>query len=180
MTLDFGSLTTKSCRRRVFLYQAALITLLLSATAVSGRGYPPAEVAYEFGSEHQKDKSEQGSEDNKRSYIDELLEELIKRVPELKTLQAATDQQQLPMILEKTGENVYELFDQIGSLVAKEKVTEENLDPLTKMPLKTIAERFNPVTGKPLSPPGGQYQIQQDEYNYFIVRQDNPLQTAIE
>ena len=179
MTLDFGSLTTKSCRPRVSLYQTTLITLLLSATAVSGRGYPHAEVAYEFGFAHQKDKSEQGSEDKKVSFIDEPMEQLIKRVPELKTLQAASDQEQLPMILEKTGANVFELFDQLGSLVAKEKITEENLNPLTGMPLKVGAERFNPVTGMPLSQ-AFQYQVQQDEYSYFIVRQDNLLQTAIE
>jgi len=179
MTFEFGSLTTKSCRSRVCLCQTTLMTLLLSGTAVSGSGYPHAEVAYEFGFELQKNKSEPCSEDTTRSLIDEPAEELVKRVPELKTLQAASDQGQLPMILEKAGERVYELFDQLGSLVTREKITEENLDPVTKMPLKVIGERFNPVTGMPLSQ-GGQYQIQQDEYNYFIVRQGNLLQTAIE
>jgi len=177
--MNFGSLATKSCRPHASLYQSTLIALLLSSRTISGFGYPRAEVAYEFGFEHQKDKSEQGSEDKTRSFIDEPLKELIKRVPELKTLQAATDQQQLPIILEKTGGNVYELFDQLGGLVAKEKVTEENLNPLTGMPLKVMAERFNPLTGMPLSQPN-QYQHQQDEYSYFIVRKGNLLQSTIE
>jgi hypothetical protein len=179
MAPNIGSLASKSCRSHVSLYQTALITLLLSSTAIAGFGHPRAAAVYEFSFEQQKDKGEQGSEDKTRSFIDESLEDLIKRVPELKTLQAATDQQQLPMILEKTGANVHELFDQLTGLVAKEKVTEENLDSLTGMPLKVTAERFNPLTGMPLSQ-ADQYQVQQDEYNYFIVRKGNLLQSTIE
>jgi hypothetical protein len=179
MAPNIGSLASKSCRSHVSLYQTALITLLLSSTAIAGFGHPRAAAVYEFSFEQQKDKGEQGSEDKTRSFIDESLEDLIKRVRELKTLQAATDQQQLPMILEKTGANVHELFDQLTGLVAKEKVTEENLDSLTGMPLKVTAERFNPLTGMPLSQ-ADQYQVQQDEYNYFIVRKGNLLQSTIE
>jgi hypothetical protein len=160
MALDIASPATKSCRSHVSLHQTTLITLLLSSAAISGFRYADAEVAFEFSIE-QKDKSEQGS-DGKGSFIDEPLEVLIKRVPELKTLQPAMGQQQLPMILKKTGANVQELFDRLVSLVAKEKVTEE---------------RFNSLTGMTLSQ-AGQYQVQQDEYSYFIVRKGNLLQTA--
>jgi hypothetical protein len=176
MALDFGSLAATSRRSHVHLYQHTLITLLLSSAAISGFRFPDAEAAFAFSIEH-KDKSEQ-SPDGQGSFIEEPLEELVKRVPELKTLQPAIDQQLLPMILEKTGANVQELFDRLVSLVAKEKVTEEGLNPLTGMPLKVTTERFNSLTGMPLSQ-AGQYQVQQDEYSYFIVRKDNLLQTAI-
>jgi hypothetical protein len=129
MALDHRSLATKSCRSRVSLYQITLIILLLSSIAISGFRYPHAVAAFEFSFEQQKDRSEQDSEGKARSFIDEPLEELIKRVPELKALQTVTDQQPLPMILEKTGANVHELFEQLGGLVAKEKVTEEKLNP---------------------------------------------------
>ena len=165
MTLDFGSLTPKSCRPHVSLHQTTLIAILVYSTAILGLRYPDAKGAAESSFEQQNDKSKQDSEGEGRSLIDEPLEDLIKRVPELKALQPATDQQQLPMILEKTGANVHELFDQLGDLVAKEKVTEERLNPLTGMPLKSESD---------------QYQVQQDEYSYFIVRKGNLLQTAIE
>jgi hypothetical protein len=128
-------------------------------------------AAFEFSFEQQKDRSEQDSEGKARSFIDEPLEELIKRVPELKALQTVTDQQSLPMILEKTGANVHELFEQLGGLVAKERVTEERLNPLTGMPLKFQSDQINI--------PSDQYPVQQDEYSYFIVREGNLLQTAI-
>jgi hypothetical protein len=161
MALDFGSLAATSRRSPVYLYQNILIALLLSSGAISGFRYPDVEATFAFSIE-QKDKNEQGP-DGQGSFVEEPLEELVKRVPELKTLQPAIDQQPLPMILEKTGANVQELFDRLVSLVAKEKVTEEGL---------------NPLTGMPLSQPG-QYQVQQDQYRYFIVRKDNLLQTAI-
>jgi hypothetical protein len=178
MPSNIGSLATKSRRSHVSFCQITLITFILSNTAISGFRYPRAEAPSEFSFEQQKDKSEQPSDGGARSFIDDPLEELIKRVPELKSLQPATDQQKLPMILEKTGANVHELFEGLDGLVAKEKVTETRLNPLTGMPLKVMAERFDPLTGMPISQVN-QYQVQQDEYSYFIVRKGNLLQIMI-
>jgi hypothetical protein len=178
MALHIGSLATKSSRFHVSICQISLIAFFLSNTAISGLKYPRPEAPHGFSFEQQKDKSEQLSDGEARSFIRESLEELIKRVPELKTLQPATDQQKLPMILEKTGENVYGLFDGLDGLIAKEKITEEILNPLTGMPLKVMAERSNPQTGMPEGQPN-QYQVQQDEYSYFIVGKGNLLQTMI-
>jgi hypothetical protein len=178
MALHIGSLATKSFRSHVSICQISLITFFLSNTAISGLKYPRPEAPPGFSFEQQKDKSEQLSDGDARSFIHESLEELIKRVPELKTLQPATDQQKLPMILEKTGANVNELFDGLDGLIAKEKITEEILNPLTGMPLKVMAERSNPQTGMPEGQVN-QYQVQQDEYSYFIVGKGNLLQTMI-
>jgi hypothetical protein len=178
MPPNIGSLATKSCRSYVSFFQITLITFILSNIAISGFGYPRAEAPSESSFEQQKEKSEQLSVGEAQSFIHEPLEELIKRFPELKTLQPATDQEKLPMILEKTGANVHELFDQLGGLVAKEKVTEIRLNPLTGMPLKVMAERSNPQTGMPEGQ-ADQYQVQQDEYSYFIMRKGNLLQTVI-
>jgi hypothetical protein len=89
-------------------------------------------------------------------YLEEPLEKLAKRIPELKALQPATDQQLLPMILEKTGEKVDDLFGNLVGLKAKEVVSEEQFSWK------------------------GRARLQQDQYDYFIVRKGNFVDTTIE
>lgn len=61
-------------------------------------------------------------------YLEEPLEKFVLQFPELKTLQPATDQQPLPMILDKTGDNVRVFFRDIVDLTADEEITQEKLN----------------------------------------------------
>jgi hypothetical protein len=65
---------------------------------------------------------------NAHPYLEEPLEKLIERIPELRTLQPAPDQQALPIILEKTGVKVQEFFQNIVDLTAHEVITQERLN----------------------------------------------------
>jgi len=65
---------------------------------------------------------------NAHPYLEEPLEELIERIPELKTLQPAPNQQALPMILGKTGARVQEFFQNIVDLTAHEEIAQERLN----------------------------------------------------
>jgi hypothetical protein len=67
----------------------------------------------------------QKNEAEAHPYLEEPLSQLIKQIPELKTLRAASDQQALAMILRKTGERVDELFANMVDLIAHEEITQE-------------------------------------------------------
>jgi len=59
---------------------------------------------------------------NARPYIDEPLNQLIKRVPQLKDLRPVEPQQELPVILQKTGDRVDDFFQHITDLTAREEI----------------------------------------------------------
>jgi hypothetical protein len=61
-------------------------------------------------------------------YLEEPLEQLITRVPELKTIQPAQDQQQLSTILDNAAKQVDQFFSNIADLTAHEQITEERQD----------------------------------------------------
>ena len=75
----------------------------------------------------QEDKRYQNYYANAHPYLEESQEQLVKDVPELRTIESAADQQALPTILEKTGEQVDEFFRNVVDLSAQEKITEEKL-----------------------------------------------------
>ena len=60
--------------------------------------------------------------------IDEPLAQLVERIPELKTLQPAPDQQELPLILQKMGQRMDDFVRDVGDLIAHEDVTQEQLN----------------------------------------------------
>lgn len=60
-------------------------------------------------------------------YMDLRLAQLVERIPELKNLQPAPDQQELPTILQKTGERVDDFVRNIRDLIAHENVSQERL-----------------------------------------------------
>ena len=66
---------------------------------------------------------------NAPSYVDEPIENLMKSISELKTLQPAVDQQQLSMILQKTGSAVDQFFTNMVDVIANEKITQEQRTP---------------------------------------------------
>jgi hypothetical protein len=59
-----------------------------------------------------------------------------KRIPELKTLQPAPDEQELPVILQKLGRSVDDFVREIGDLIAHEDVTQEKLNAKGKIKAK--------------------------------------------
>jgi VWFA-related protein len=61
-------------------------------------------------------------------YLDEPLAQLVERIPQLKTLQPAPDQQELPVILQKVGRRVDDFMRDIVDLIAHEDVTQEKLN----------------------------------------------------
>jgi VWFA-related protein len=70
-------------------------------------------------------------------YIDQPLGQLIERVPELKTLQPAPDQHELPVILQNVGRSVDDFVRNIGDLIAREEVTQERLNAEGKVKAKS-------------------------------------------
>jgi hypothetical protein len=67
--------------------------------------------------------SEQSYYANARPYIDQPLKQLIKQVPQLKNLRPAESQQELPLILQKTGERVDDFFHHVIDLTAREDIS---------------------------------------------------------
>jgi len=62
------------------------------------------------------------------TYVDLPLDQLIKRIPDLKGIQPAQDQKQLPEILEKMGQSVDNFVHNVGDLIANEDVTQQRLN----------------------------------------------------
>lgn len=63
-----------------------------------------------------------------QSVVNQPLPELIQAVPELKGIEAATGQDELRSILQKTGESVREFFTGFQNTVSREQVREERLN----------------------------------------------------
>jgi hypothetical protein len=59
-----------------------------------------------------------------RSYLDDSLDDLLQRVPELKSLRPDSDQRQLPDILDKTGAAVDSIFSNFVDVIANEEITQ--------------------------------------------------------
>lgn len=62
-------------------------------------------------------------------YLEEPLEQLIREIPELRGLEPAEDQDELPVILRGTGRTVEAFFKDIVSVVAHEEVKQERTNP---------------------------------------------------
>ncbi len=73
---------------------------------------------------------------NAHAYVDLPMAQLVERVPELKSLQPAADQQELPMILQKMGERMDDFVHNIGDLIARENLTQEKLNADGKIKAK--------------------------------------------
>jgi VWFA-related protein len=73
------------------------------------------------------DTSDQAYSANAHPYIDLPLAQLIEHIPELKTLQPASDQRELPTILQNMGQSMDNFARDIGDLIAHEDVTQQQL-----------------------------------------------------
>ena len=100
----------------------------------------------------QQDRTWQNYYANAHPYPTLSLEKLSQLIPDLKELQPAADQQQLPIILEKTGAQVDKFFRNVVDLTAREEITEERLNGQGK-----ITKRL------------------QVEYNYLIIRRGTEI-----
>ena len=100
------------------------------------------------------------------AYVDEPLDQLLRIIPEIKTLQPAQDQTQLAMILEHSGKNVDTQFRRFSDLVAKEIVSEIRVNPTTDLWGQPTIHSNEP-------------NLLEDQYTYFIVREGTLVQTRI-
>jgi len=73
-------------------------------------------------------------------YMDEPLAQLAERIPELKSLQPAADQLELPFIAYTMGKRVDEFVRDIGDLIAHEDVLQEKLNAKGKKRAKQQAQ----------------------------------------
>jgi VWFA-related protein len=72
--------------------------------------------------------SDQLYDANPHTFLDESLAQLVERIPELKTIQPAPDQQELPVILQKMGRSEDDFVRDVGDLIAHEYVTQEKVN----------------------------------------------------
>ena len=108
-------------------WRISLLTVLsLTIPTLSSRGSSTPGWTTTPGTQ-QDDKTGRNYYANARPYLEDPMEQLIKRIPELATIRYAIDQQALPTILEKTGEQVDGYFRDVIDLTAHEKITEEKL-----------------------------------------------------
>jgi hypothetical protein len=70
------------------------------------------------------------------TYVNMSLDRVIARIPELKDLQPAPDQTQLPTILKNMGRNVDTFTNNVGDLIANEDLTQQRLNPNGKIKAK--------------------------------------------
>jgi hypothetical protein len=101
------------CKRREVAFKSGAIIVLMQ-TLVSSTGGQPTDTARRSANPHPS--------------LDLPPEQLVKRIPELKTLQTVQDQQLLQTILSKTGGRVSDFLRQVVDLTAHEEITQENLD----------------------------------------------------
>ena len=151
MALRLKSLAGKS---------VALILLLNCSTSVLDVGLSRAQIAC------QQTHPKQNNAVPATSYIDEPFGQLLRTVPEIKTIQPAQDQTQLAMILEHSGTNVDTEFRNFGDLVAKETVSEIRANPTTDLWGQPTIHSNEP-------------NLMGDQYTYFIVREGTLVQTRI-
>ena len=85
-------------------------------------------VSYTLPCEQLK-KHEQNTNMQLYSYVEEPLDQLIKRVPELKGIGPAANQGELAIILRRTGATVDEFFADVVDVIAHEEIVQERLRP---------------------------------------------------
>jgi hypothetical protein len=104
---------------------AVLFLIFAPIAATAGFGRNPSAERTDFAFGHQG--AQTGPEAEPEPYLEEPLKLLVKQVPELKGIRPADDQQDLPMILKKTGDEVDEFFKNAIDLVANEEIEQQRL-----------------------------------------------------
>jgi hypothetical protein len=124
MSIAMGATTRKSRLKHFFLTQTVIVSFFLFSfsNGSSGKSNPTAKKS---STTMQEDQSEKRPDSEVPTYLDETPKQLTKHVKELKGFQPAADQQTLPMILKKTGEEVDEFLKNVVDLVAEEEIKQE-------------------------------------------------------
>ena len=117
------SLDISRSKREKVLHKPELL-LILSLTLPLF--LPAKSPAQNSGS--QLTEAEQSLYSKSHPYLDEPVHKLVKRIPELKNLNAAKDQQEPPAILEKTADTVDAFFHHLVDLIADEQITQARLN----------------------------------------------------
>jgi hypothetical protein len=125
MTFDVRAQATGSHDSRFLPRRAAPISILVLSALFAGSWPSRAKNAAPFAVLQLTDKGAQSYDVNSRPYLEEPLDQLVKQIPELKTLRPAPDQQALAMILQKIGERVDEFFANMVDLIAREEIIQE-------------------------------------------------------
>ena len=99
-----------------------------------------------------------------RSVVDWSPSELVKALPDLKGMETAPSQEELPMLLQKVGENVVVFFRDFPNTTSVEKVRQERLLVGTISP-----DRVGPSTSFP--------QVQEQTFHYLMLAgpQNKPM-----
>jgi hypothetical protein len=108
-----------------------LLVPLLCAAAVAAQQDP--NLPEPSSSVTHPDASDQSYYANAHPYVDLPLAQLVERIPELKALRPAQNQQELPMVLQKMGQRVDDFVRNIGDLIAHEEMTQERLNAKGKI-----------------------------------------------
>jgi hypothetical protein len=84
---------------------------------------PQSSSTHSAAARESQNENEQSYYAHARSYIDDPPPELVKRVPQLKELHPSDGQQELPVILLKTGNRVDDFFRHVTDLTAREDIS---------------------------------------------------------
>jgi hypothetical protein len=136
-----------SLKSRLCLYlQVSLLCILSRAAAGPEKlnGLKDDAASQESSTESiaRTDTSDQSPHANAHPYIDLPMAQLVERIPELKTLQPAPDQQDLSMILQNMGRSVDGFVRDIGDLIAHEDITQEKLNPTGNSKKEHIQDNY--------------------------------------
>lgn len=124
-----------------------LYRLEVQATDSSGRVTPWSSASFSIEDDPLAQKTapeggatrsttEDSSDANAYPFVDEPLDRLVERIPELKALHRATDQEELPVILKTMGQRVDDFMGSIGDIIAHEDLTQEKLNAGGKVKAK--------------------------------------------
>jgi hypothetical protein len=121
---ETGSLTRSSydSSMRILVNSSVLLGILVACAAHAPADHAASHVP------QLADTSGQSYFANAHPYLEEPLEKLIERIPELRSIRPVGDQKALPLILGKTGTKVEEFFERIVDLTAHEEITQERLN----------------------------------------------------
>jgi hypothetical protein len=73
------------------------------------------------------DREEQRYYANAHTYLDDTPAQIVLQIPELKSFRPDANQDELPVILDKTGAAVNEFFKNIANVIAREKIVEQKI-----------------------------------------------------
>jgi predicted nucleic acid-binding protein len=127
MTFDIRALASNSNLPRLLSRRMPLVRIVFLIAVLESFGGSPLQGEKVELLADQENNNDQNYYANAHPYLEEPLEQLINQIPELNTIRPASDQKELPSILEKTGKQVDDFFWNIVDVTAHEVIKEEKL-----------------------------------------------------